>query len=166
MKKLTDDLIDSAHHEIWEAMRAEHEKTHKEYWKYRIPQDELNRASEYVRALYCLQQWQKEGSSQNPLVYLNHYMVNSEVAIEVVVKYVGEKSVVKKENLVKPQKRASKWGAFMDWAKQNEGKTFTTEQLVKKSGFSYQTTLNFVNSTPEFIKVKRGSYKISVARRD
>lgn len=157
MKKLTDDFINEIHSEMWKEMEKQFGTM------YRIPKEHASNASETIRGLYVLQLWQKEGGSKNVLSFLNSYSVLPHIADEIIKTYCGKE--VQKEAKQKPEKRKDKWGAFMEWAKTKDGKEFTTEQLVKQSGFSYQTTLGFVNETPEFIKVKRGLYRISIAKR-
>lgn len=157
MKKLTDDFIDGIHTETWKEMEKEFGTM------YRIPKEHVSNANELIRGLYVLQLWQREGQSKNVLSFLNSYSVLPHVAEKIIQDYCGVQ--VQKVAKQKPEKRKDKWGAFMEWAKSKDGKEFTTEQLVKQSGFSYQTTLGFVNETPEFIKVKRGLYRISIAKR-
>lgn len=161
MAKITDELIQQTHDEQWAEFVDKYES------KFRVPKDEYSYQSEYIRAMHVLQVWQKEGQSRNPLSFLGSYSVNPAIASEVVLRFLG-KTVAQQATTQKAQKsetRKDKWGSFMEWAKSKDGKEFTTEQLVKQSGFSYQTTLNFVNENPEFIKVKRGLYRISIAKR-
>jgi dTDP-4-dehydrorhamnose 3,5-epimerase-like enzyme len=157
MKKLTDEFIDGIHKEMWKEMEKEFGTM------YRIPKEQASNASELIRGLHVLQLWQREGGSKNVLSYLNSYSVLPHIADHIIQTYCGKE--VQKEAMQKPEKRKDKWGAFMEWAKTQDGKEFTTEQLVEQCGFSYQTTLGFVNETPEFIKVKRGLYRISIAKR-
>lgn len=157
MKKLSDEFIDDQHKSLWAEMTKKHGSV------YRIPKEEQSYAGEVLRGLHVLQIWQREGQSRTALSFLASYSVMPQVAEELVATYIGQTAV--KQGKQKPEKRKDKWGSFMEWAKTKDGKEFTTEQLVKQSGFSYQTTLNFVNETPEFIKVKRGLYRISIAKR-
>lgn len=157
MKKITDDFIDQNHKSLWAQMAEKHGSV------YKVPKEEQAYVGELTRGLHVLQVWQREGQSKTPLSFLAGYSVMQDVAEELVATYIGQKAV--EQGKQKPEKRRDKWGSFMEWAKTQDGKEFTTEQLVEKSGFSYQTTLNFVNETPEFIKVKRGLYRVSVAKR-
>ena len=157
MRKLTDDFIDEIHHGLWKDMTKKHGTV------YRIPKEEASNASEMIRGLYVLQLWQREGQSKSVVSYLNSYSVLPHITAQIVETYFGKTVLTQAKQ--KPEKRKNKWGAFMEWAKTQDGKEFTTEQLVEQCGFSYQTTLGFVNETPEFIKVKRGLYRISIAKR-
>lgn len=58
------------------------------------------------------------------------------------------------------QSRASKYGAFEMWASANQGKTFTTAELVEVSGFSTATLLKYLPESLHFEKLKRGSWRI------
>jgi hypothetical protein len=55
--------------------------------------------------------------------------------------------------------RSQRYAAFVNWARAHDGEQFTTEQLVEQSGFSYQTTLKFIDSHPNFNKIKKGLYE-------
>lgn len=153
MKRITDDLIQTVNNEMWNEL----EKRHKSM--FRIPKDDVQWAGEVVRAMYVLQLWQKHGSSGNPVSFMAGYSVMPSVVEHVVPLYVGKHVVIDKSE--KTEKRKDKWSSFLAWAKQHAGSEFTTEQLVEKSGFSYQSTLKYVNNTPEFIKIKKGKYRIS-----
>lgn len=55
--------------------------------------------------------------------------------------------------------RSQRYTAFVNWARAHDGEQFTTEQLVEQSGFSYQTTLKFIDAHPNFNKIKKGLYE-------
>jgi hypothetical protein len=55
--------------------------------------------------------------------------------------------------------RSQRYAAFVNWARAHDGEQFTTDQLVEQSGFSYQTTLKFIDSHPNFNKIKKGLYE-------
>ena len=55
--------------------------------------------------------------------------------------------------------RSQRYTAFVNWARAHDGEQFTTEQLVEQAGFSYQTTLKFIDSHPNFNKIKKGLYE-------
>lgn len=62
--------------------------------------------------------------------------------------------------------RADQYKAFEQWASDHDSEQFTTDQLVEQSGFSYQTTLKFIDGNPYFHKIKRGLYECrNVAQR-
>lgn len=63
-------------------------------------------------------------------------------------------------------KRADKYDALLEWAKDHLFEQFTTEQLVEISGFSYQTTLKFLQESPTFRKIKKGLWEIRDAQAD
>lgn len=156
MKKITDEFVDSVNAELWQ------EGVDKYGSKFSLPKDVERDINETVRALYVLQVWQKNGSSGNPLSQLRTYSVSEDVAHTVVSQYLGDKYIkqLEKEKSEKTEKRKDKWDSFIEWANENEGKKFTTEQLEKKSGFSYQTTLNYVKTSPVFEKLKKGHYRV------
>jgi len=156
MKKITDDLVDEVNAELWT-------ESEKEYGtKFAVPTKVAQRIGETIRALYVLQYWQKDGSSGSPIAELRAHSVEQTVATEVVTTYLGEKYIKQeqKAQAEKEPKRKDKWEAFIEWANENEGKKFTTEQLEKKSGFSYQTTLTYVKTSPVFEKIKKGQYRV------
>ena len=154
MKKMTDEFIDSVNAELWKEGVDKYGQTTA------VPKEMSQRIGETIRALYVLQVWQKEGSSGSPMSFLSFYSVWTDVAHEVVAKYCGEKYIKQEAEKEKPEKRKDKWATFIEWANENQGKKFTTEQLEKKSGFSYQTTLAYVKTSPVFEKIKKGTYRV------
>lgn len=63
-------------------------------------------------------------------------------------------------------RRADKYDALLDWAKDHLFEQFTTDQLVEVSGFSYPTTLKFLQESPTFRKIKKGIWEIRDAEAD
>lgn len=63
-------------------------------------------------------------------------------------------------------KRSDKYDALLDWSKDHLFEQFTTEQIVEVSGFSYQTTLKFLQESPTFRKVKKGLWEVRDADAD
>ncbi len=63
-------------------------------------------------------------------------------------------------------KRADKYDALLEWAKDHLFEQFTTEQIVEVSGFSYPTTLKFLQESPTFRKVKKGLWEVRDADAD
>ena len=125
---------------------------------FRAPSEEVRENSERLRAFYIIQ---KYGGSITRQV-LSQYMIPPTIAEAVLAECGGEGvTTVNPKGLT----RNEQYKAFEQWACDHDSEQFTTDQLVAESGFSYQTTLNFVNETPEFIKVKRGLYRISIAKR-
>jgi ATP-dependent exoDNAse (exonuclease V) beta subunit len=67
---------------------------------------------------------------------------------------------------VRVEKRADKWDAFLKWSTQHHFEQFTTEQLAEQSGFSYQTTLKYLQESPTFRKIKKGLWEVRDAKAD
>lgn len=156
MAKITDEVIDETNASLWKEAKEKYKTV------FLIPKDVASKIGETVRALYVLQQWQKESQGSNPLAFMRFYSVLPDVAEEVVIKYLGTKHIKEHEKAKedKEPKRKDKWSAFIAWANQNQNKKFATEDLCKHSGFSYQTTLAYVKTSPVFEKVKKGVYRI------
>ena len=57
------------------------------------------------------------------------------------------------------EKRADKYKSFEKWASEHDSEQYTTAQLVDVAGFSYQTVLRFIDTSPYFHKVKNGLYE-------
>lgn len=159
MKKLTDNLIDAEHDRLWSEAIKKHGS------EFAVPKDESFRIGEILRGMFVVQLWQKENpDGKNPLGFLNTYSV-SEEASRHIISLLGISNTVQKQTVKeaakKPETRKDKWATFEKWARGNAGKQFTTEELVDKSGFSYQTTLKYISESPTFLKVKKGIWTIS-----
>ena len=139
---------------------AEFEKKYRKSRNWYDHNHERWRIGETVRALYVMEKWQREGCSGNPVTMLRFYSVGEDVLNEFVKTYLSHLNTANTE-IVKIEKRKNKYGAFDSWAEQHRGEEYTTEQLVEIAGFSYQTTLKFVSSSPTFIKVKKGLWRIA-----
>lgn len=63
-------------------------------------------------------------------------------------------------------KRSDRYDALLDWSKDHLFEQFTTEQIVEISGFSYPTTLKFIQESPTFRKVKKGLWEVRDADAD
>lgn len=118
---------------------------------FRAPSEEVRENSERLRAFYIIQ---KYGGSINRQV-LSQYMIPPSIA-EAVLAECGGDGVTTVEPKVS---RADQYKAFEQWASEHDSEQFTTEQLVEVSGFSYQTTLKFIDGSPFFRKVKKGLYE-------
>jgi hypothetical protein len=129
--------------------------------KFKVPTEEHSRHSSYLRALYCLQRWDGKGSPVSFLVYHN---LPDDVIAEVVKIYCG--LAVEEVDIETPVKRAAKWDAFLKWAADHVFEQFTTEQLTEESGFSYPTTLAYLQESPTFRKIKKGLWEIRDAKAD
>ena len=64
------------------------------------------------------------------------------------------------------QNIADKYDALLEWASDHLFEQFTTEQIVEISGFSYPTTLKFLQESPTFRKVKKGLWEVRDADAD
>jgi len=156
MTNFTDELAEATHKQLWQEAKQKYETL------FRVPKEEASRISEIVRALHVLKYWQSRGRLGSPIAELKAHSVLPDIVDYVAKTYLGEKYIKQEEKAKaeKEPKRKDKWGAFIEWANENEGKKFTTEQLEKKSGFSYQTTLTYVKTSPVFEKIKKGQYRV------
>jgi hypothetical protein len=160
MKQITTELIKGTHEKMWSELVKRHKTM------YAVPFDEIMRVNEVLRGLNVLMAWQNEGGmGRTPMGILSAYSVTGE-AVDILVKELQISAKVIEMASEKSEKRKNRWGAFEDWAKENRGKEFLTEQLVEKSGFSYQTTLKHISESPIFTKVKKGIWKVASAERD
>ena len=132
--------------------------------KFKVPTEVHSRNSSYIRALYCLQRWDGKGSAVS---YLVHYNLPDDVIAEVVKIYCGVE--LNAEDILeetKTEKRADKWDAFLRWSKGHLFEQFTTEQLAEECGFSYPTTLKYLQESPVFRKIKKGLWEIRDPKSD
>lgn len=118
---------------------------------FRAPSEEVRDNSERMRAFYVIQ---KYGGSITRQV-LSQYMIPPSIA-EAVLAECGGDGVTTVEPKVS---RADQYKAFEQWASDHDSEQFTTDQLVEQSGFSYPTTLKFIDGSPYFRKVKKGLYE-------
>ena len=118
---------------------------------FRAPSDEVRDNSERLRAFYVIQ---KYGGSITRQI-LSQYMIPPSIA-EAVLSEVSSEGIVE---MGKKVTRADQYKAFEQWANEHDSEQFTTDQLVEQSGFSYQTTLRFIDGNPHFYKIKKGLYE-------
>jgi hypothetical protein len=104
-----------------------------------------------VRAFYVIK---KYGGSISRQV-LAQYMIPPSIA-EAVLAECGGDGVTSVEPKVS---RSDQYKAFEQWASEHDSEQFTTEQLVEVSGFSYQTTLKFIDGSTYFRRIKKGLYE-------
>jgi hypothetical protein len=117
-----------------------------------IPSAELREISEELRAFYLVQKYSGAVTRQ----ILSQYMVSPTI-IERVMSSIGVNGGV---GAITPRtSRSDQYKAFTRWACGHDREQFTTDQLVEASGFSYQTTLKFVDSDPHFVRIKKGLYE-------
>lgn len=159
MKKITDDVIHDYQAELWKNAVERHGTA------FRVPTDEQSRMSELVRGLYVLQAWQARGSQGSPVRFMSDYSISRGVIESLVPSYVGKHELVQTHE-AKPVRRADKWKALEEWAKKNTYQEVTTEQIVEVSGFSHQTVLNYVKTSPYFRKIQKGRWEVRDPKED
>lgn len=157
---ITDEIINTNHREMWKEALEEYGET------FKVPSETITYINETMRAMYVLQKWQKEGGTGNPAKFLNTYSIYPDVLMEVVRDYCSMEIDSMEDVVVKTEKRSDKYDAFIDWAKAHIFEQYTTEQLVEISGFSYPTTLKFVQDSPSFRKIKKGLWEIRDPKAD
>jgi len=113
----------------------------------------------YVHFIVC-----KSGTAKVPpsATYLP-----DDVIAEVVKIYCGVE--LNAEDILeetKTEKRADKWDAFLRWSKGHLFEQFTTEQLAEECGFSYPTTLKYLQESPVFRKIKKGLWEVRDPKSD
>ena len=117
-----------------------------------IPASEWREFSEELRSYYLV--LKHEGAVTRQI--LSQYMVSPTI-IERVMSSIGVDGGV---GAITPRtSRSDQYKAFIKWACEHDREQFTTDQLIEVSGFSYQTTLKFVDSDPNFIRIKKGLYE-------
>lgn len=157
---ISDELVNKTHKEMWADAVSEYGD------QFKVPHDVVARISETMRALYVLQKWQREGGTGNPAKMLASYSVYPDIIISVTRDYCSLEIDSVEEVVAKGERRADKYGAFLDWAKAHLFEQYTTEQLVSISGFSYPTTLKFIQESPVFRKIKKGLWEIRDPKAD
>jgi hypothetical protein len=157
---ITDEMIKSNHKEMWSDALAEHGDS------FKVPHETITRINETLRALYTLQVWQRTGGAGNPAKFLTTYSIYPEILMEVVRDYCSLEVESIEDVVAKSEKRSDKYDAFIDWTKAHTFEQYTTEQLVEISGFSYPTTLKFIQDSPSFRKIKKGLWEIRDPKAD
>ena len=157
---ITDEMINTNHRELWSKALNEYGDS------FKVPHETISHINETMRAMYVLQKWQREGGSGSPAKFLNTYSIYPDVLMEVVRGYCSIEIDSMEEVVVKTEKRSDKYDAFIDWSKAHLFEQYTTEQLVEISGFSYPTTLKFIQESPAFRKIKKGLWEIRDPKAD
>jgi len=148
--------VDKKHHELWTDLEQEFGS------KYRVPSEKQFEMSAYTRGMYCLMSWDGKGS---PARYLASYSIDEKTIIKLVADFCGEE--ISEDDLsVTKEKRADKYDALVSYAKENIFRQCTTEELVEVGGFSYQTTLKYLQESPWYKKVKKGLWECRDAKAD
>jgi hypothetical protein len=155
-KMITDGEILEIHKSLWAEAKEEYGNA------FSVPHTVAFSISSRVRALYCLQIWDGRGKASR---FLGTYGIPTDIIEELVPQLCDE--TVEDGVLTAPTpKRADKYDAFLEWAKDHLFEQFTTEQLVEVAGFSYQTTLKFVSESQTFRKVKKGLWEVRDEKAD
>jgi len=157
---ITEEMIKSNHKEMWSDALAEYGDS------FKVPHETITRINETLRAMYTLQVWQRAGSTGNPAKFLTTYSIYPEILMEVVRDYCSLEVESIDDVVAKSEKRSEKYDAFIDWSKAHTFEQYTTEQLVEISGFSYPTTLKFIQDSPSFRKIKKGLWEIRDPKAD
>lgn len=153
---ITLETIHGLHSRLWDEAVEEYGD------KFSVPFEKIHEISQWTRALYVLQVWNGAGA---PARHLSTYSIPTDIITQVVAQYCNE--TVSEEEILTPRpRRADKYADFLDWTKEHVFEQFTTEQLEEVSGFSYPTTLKFVQESPTFRKVKKGLWEIRDADAD
>ena len=162
MKQITDSFID----QTFKTLFAELTAKYGEGWSWRKEHHEENiHLSEIYRGLCVLSKWQTEGEKGAPETFLNSYSILDQVIPTLVTNYLGKKVCAKPEELREPT-REQKIAKFLQWANGHHFEQFTTEQLTEQLGFSYPTTLKYLQTSPTFRKLKKGLWEIRDAKAD
>lgn len=160
-KSVSDNSVDSIHAKMWEEAVSEYGDA------FSVPREVSQKISDFTRALHVLQVWEREKNG-SPIKMLISYGIPEATIAEVAPQYCGvkldeDKSVVEE---VRTERRADKWDAFLKWANQHHFEQFTTEELTVRSGFSYPTTLKYLQESPTFRKIKKGVWEVRDAKAD
>lgn len=149
---ITPDQIAAEHERLWGEAIERHGD------EYKVPPNEVQEISNVTRALYVLEGWNGAGSVAR---YLSSYSIPEDVIVDVLSRFCPEVAEEESGEIFSPRpRRSDKYDQFLDWAKDHVLEQFTTEQLVEQSGFSYPTTLKFVQESPVFRKIKKGLWEI------
>lgn len=159
MKQISEDVVHNYQADLWSDAVKRHGTA------FRVPAEEQQKIGELVRGLYVLQVWQARGSQGNPVRVLNEYSISRGSIETLIVGFIGKQKLVE-ANEPKPLKRADKWRALEEWAKKHTYHEVTTEQIVEISGFSYQTVINYVKTSPYFRKIQRGQWEVRDPKED
>lgn len=162
MKQITDSFVN----ETFKSLFSERTTKYGDGWSWRKEhQDESTFLSEIYRGLCVLSKWQSEGAKTAPEIFLSSYSVHEQVIPVLVTQYLGKEVCAKPEEL-RVETREQKFNKFLKWANEHHFEQYTTEQLTEQSGFSYQTTLKYLQETPTFRKLKKGLWEIRDAKAD
>lgn len=157
-KRITETHIDQVNAMMWQEAELKYGS------KFKVPTEKVYAMSTKLRALYCLQGWDGKGS---PVAHLVFYNIPEDIIADVVAEYCGvDLDVEDVQSELKTEKRADKWDAFLRWSKSHLFEQFTTEELTELSGFSYPTTLKYLQTSPSFRKIKKGLWEVRDPKAD
>lgn len=164
VKKLNEEMIDKYHYSLWDEAKEKYGSV------YKVPFQEILHMGDLVRGLHVLHLWQKQGSAGSGVRFLAGYNFGQQTLERLsseFLEYFGVESEEEfKKEKVPVEKRADKFNKFLKWANEHHFEHYTTEQLTEQSGFSYQTTLKYLQESPTFRKVKKGLWEIRCAKTD
>jgi hypothetical protein len=142
---------DQTHEQMWGAAISEFGNEHA------VPAERANHISEVVRGLTILRGWTASGDAAKK--ELASYMVR-DIAQDEVLKLMGLTATARKTDGVAPSgSRAARYRRLDDLAASNLFKEFTTDELMKSSGFSYPTILKYLTNSPAWRKAGRGRWE-------
>jgi len=147
---ITDTMVDEVHSKLW----AEAIDTHGD--KYKVPGDIAQNISNITRGMYVLQSWDGRGSA---ITRLNGYSVDEAIMIHLINTYCDDDIVEDEPLVVTYESREKKYEKMALYAHANVFEQFTTEHLVEVGGFSYQTTLKYLQESLDYRKVKKGLWE-------
>jgi hypothetical protein len=161
LKDVSESTPSNVHSQMWDEAISEYGD------QFKVPAPVVYEINDRYRALHALLKWKKEGALGNPIKYLHQYSIMESNLIAVARDYcnieIDEEKIAEE---VKTEKRADKYDSFIEWSKAHLFEQFTTDQLVAQAGFSYQTTLKFIQESPHFRKVKKGLWEVRDPKAD
>lgn len=157
---ITDNQVENTHTSMWAQAIELHGLASA------VPYDESQRISDHIRGMYVLQVWQQNGGSGSGLKFMRSYSIPEDIMISLAEQYCGVESVDEAQAELVVERRADKWGAFLSWSKTAVFEQLTTEQLCEKSGFSYPTTLKYLQESSSFRKIQKGLWEVRDPKAD
>lgn len=153
IEPISDKSIQEEHQALWD-------NAIKEYGDmYKVPMSVVMEIGYRVRGLTCLSMWDGAGRATK---HLSTYMVPTQVAEDLIARFCSPEELEEAPT----EKRADKYQAIIDWAKNHLFEQVTTDQMVELGQFSYPTTLKFLQESPYFRKVKKGLWEVRDPKAD
>jgi len=117
-------------------------------------EDGIYKSQELLRARYIIEKAERAG--ENVLASLREHMVGQSFIKEL----LGETAIY-----VPKVKRKKSNDTLKEWAKENVGKEFNSQQIAEITKISYTTVTKFISQHRDlFAKVSRGTYKVQEGR--